>query len=248
MAPLPRRILRLSAADHDRETPPIATNGIHFAESLVETVLHDFTNPGDRVIDPFAGYGTTVLVADRIGRQAVGIELQAHRVEYASTLLREESTSRMLCADARDLASLNVGEFDLCLTSPPYMTACDHPEDPLDAYRTHAGDYSTYLAGLTEIFHHVGARMREGGHIVVNVATLRVDDEVTTLAWDLGRELSREFAFQGEIYLDWDVASSFVAADYCLVFRVTGTSGGDTRGRRSPACTPGGEDEEVANL
>jgi DNA modification methylase len=35
------------------------------------------TKPGDTVLDPFSGAGTTALTADRLGRSAIGIELNA---------------------------------------------------------------------------------------------------------------------------------------------------------------------------
>jgi SAM-dependent methyltransferase len=220
-----RRELALRAVDHHRETPPGATSGIHFAEALVEAVVEDFTRPGDRVLDPFAGWGTAVLVADRMGRHGLGVELQPHRVDHATASLGAGSASQVVCGDARDLGAMDIGEFDLCLTSPPFMTGGQHPEDPLDAYRTHGGDYLSYLAGLRRIFCEVGRHMRDGGHIVVNVATLQTDEGITPLAADLKRELGSLFAFRGEICLDWDVRSAFIVADYCLVFQVNGTGG-----------------------
>ena len=38
-------------------------------------------NPGDVVLDPFAGSGTTLAIAKRMGRSGIGIELNP---EYAS--------------------------------------------------------------------------------------------------------------------------------------------------------------------
>jgi modification methylase len=43
-------------------------------EALLHRVLLATTRPGDRVLDPFAGTGTTLAVARRLGRRAVGIE------------------------------------------------------------------------------------------------------------------------------------------------------------------------------
>jgi len=41
----------------------------------------------DLVLDPFAGSGTTLLVARKLGRNAVGIELSAEYVEMAKRRL-----------------------------------------------------------------------------------------------------------------------------------------------------------------
>ena len=58
------------------------------------------------------------------------------------------------------------------LTSPPYMTAVAHPENPLTGYATDDGDYPTYLRELGEVFAQVADLLRPGGHVVVNVANV----------------------------------------------------------------------------
>ncbi|HEV3041894.1 MAG TPA: site-specific DNA-methyltransferase [Candidatus Angelobacter sp.] len=45
-------------------------------ESLVEQFIQVHTRPGDLILDPFMGSGTTLLVARRLGRRAIGIELE----------------------------------------------------------------------------------------------------------------------------------------------------------------------------
>lgn len=45
-----------------------------FPESLVERVLSVYTDPGDLVIDPFAGSGTVGAVAHRMGRRYLLVE------------------------------------------------------------------------------------------------------------------------------------------------------------------------------
>lgn len=42
--------------------------------NIMKILIARFTNEGDLVIDPFAGAGTTLLAAKRLGRKAVGIE------------------------------------------------------------------------------------------------------------------------------------------------------------------------------
>lgn len=54
--------------------------GAHFAvwpEKLVELMILAGCPEGGTVLDPFAGSGTTLAVANRLGRHAVGIELNA---------------------------------------------------------------------------------------------------------------------------------------------------------------------------
>lgn len=54
-------------------------------EALLERIIKASSNFGDIVLDPFAGTFTTCAVAQRLGRQSIGIEMQS---EYVKTGLR----------------------------------------------------------------------------------------------------------------------------------------------------------------
>ncbi|MWB98315.1 DNA-methyltransferase [Agromyces seonyuensis] len=47
-----------------------------FPEALIERIILACTRPGDIVLDPFMGSGTTAAVAARLGRRCVGFELR----------------------------------------------------------------------------------------------------------------------------------------------------------------------------
>jgi len=70
-------------------------------EALVERVLLACTNPGDLVVDPFVGSGTTPTVAKRTGRRCLGIdsdrlwcEKSRQRVEATPTQMDLLETGR----------------------------------------------------------------------------------------------------------------------------------------------------------
>ena len=52
-------------------------------EKLVEVALIASSNPGDTVLDPFMGSGTTAVVAQRLGRRWIGIERHQPYIEAA---------------------------------------------------------------------------------------------------------------------------------------------------------------------
>ena len=58
-----------------------------FPPTLVEQCIALTSKPGDRVLDPFAGSGTTGEVALKLGRQFVGIELNPEYVDIATQRL-----------------------------------------------------------------------------------------------------------------------------------------------------------------
>lgn len=61
---------------HKRQAGP--GNGGHAAampEALAERCIASASRPGDTVLDPFLGTGTTLAVAERMGRRGLGMEL-----------------------------------------------------------------------------------------------------------------------------------------------------------------------------
>jgi DNA modification methylase len=204
-------------ADLVDQRPAGSEDDVHFPESFVATVLDEYTSPGDVVLDPFAGYGTTLVVAERMGRTAIGVEL----LDEHADLIRSRLTgkARLIEGDARNITALVREPVDLCLTSPPYMTDVDHPENPLNAYETLDGDYGRYLVEIGDIFRQVAALLRPGGHLVLNVANLETDGTITPLAWDMARAVSRHLPLRQETFLCWDEQPEGISGDYCLVFQ-----------------------------
>lgn len=209
--------LLLRAADLVAERPPGTSDDIHFTEALAASIIGHATKPGDLVLDPFAGYGTTVVVAERLGRRAIGIELIPQHLEIARQ--RTRGTARLILGDARRLADHVDEPVDLVLTSPPYMPRVGHPENPLTGYATTDGDYAGYLAGLGEIFEQAATLLRQAGRMVLNVGNpVATDGSVTPLAADIAGAIDRRIPLLGITTLRWDEPPPGIDGDFLLWF------------------------------
>ena len=62
---------------------------VPFPPKLANRVIRLLTDEGDAVLDPFMGRGTTVMVAESLGRHGVGIDVSLEYVETASRLLTD---------------------------------------------------------------------------------------------------------------------------------------------------------------
>ncbi len=60
-------------------------HGCQMPEQLLGRIIRVSSSPGELVLDPFGGSGTTLAVAKKLGRQFVGFELSA---EYAKNVAR----------------------------------------------------------------------------------------------------------------------------------------------------------------
>jgi len=76
-----KEILQLFPGDTVFDTPK--------PESLLQQVIHIATNPGDLVLDSFLGSGTTAVVALKMGRRFIGIEMGEHAVTHCAPRLRK---------------------------------------------------------------------------------------------------------------------------------------------------------------
>lgn len=201
--------------------------GICFSPAFAERLLEEFTEPGDVVLDPFVGFGTTMVVADRLGRRGIGLELLADRVEHVRGLVARPSDVHL--GDVRELPSLGLPTCDASLSSPPYMTRTGHPENPLDGYRSDFDDgvdgYARHVRDLAGVYDLVGSLVVPGGPVLIDVATMRVDGLVTDLAGDLADEIGaecRSLVVEEAIEVVGEEPASWMVADVVLVCRAAG--------------------------
>ena len=79
--------------------------------ALYERIIKASSNPGDVVLDPFAGCATTCVAAERLGRQWVGIDLN----EPARDIIRDRLQREVS-------ANMEWGEIVQTPTEPPVRT------------------------------------------------------------------------------------------------------------------------------
>jgi len=74
---------------------PYSGNRFHPTQKPVaplKTLISAFTKPGDTVLDPFCGSGSTLVAAQQLGRKFIGIELDAcHHATASSRIARREA-------------------------------------------------------------------------------------------------------------------------------------------------------------
>jgi SAM-dependent methyltransferase len=98
--------------------------------AIARTAIADYTAPGDYVLDPMCGIGTTLVEAVHLGREAVGVEYEPLWADLARANLEHARASgasgrgEVWCGDARHLSTLVDpalrGLIAMVLTSPPY--------------------------------------------------------------------------------------------------------------------------------
>jgi modification methylase len=186
----------------------------HPAKMLPAIARHAITaysHPGDLVLDPMCGIGTTLVEAVHLGRDAIGVELEPRWAEQAranATHARAhgaQGNARVVTGDARHLPSLLdpelIGRVGLVLSSPPYGSSIHgqvtaRPGQGVAKYHnTYSPDPANLgrvpqpalLEALGEILAGCRAMLRPGGLLVLTARPYRHRDLLVDLPGQLTR-------------------------------------------------------------
>lgn len=201
-----------------------AAEDVRFSDALARYCIAQFSKPGDIVFDPFAGFGTTLYWAEKLGRSGYGIEFLPARAAYIRSIIRSKENIR--CADMLKQPELPM--MDLSLTSPPYMNRSDHPQYPFSGYTVTGKGYTDYLTDIQRIYRWMKLHMKPNAYALIEVSNIRWNGILTPLAWDIAKAVGEVLTLEQEIILDWQEPGLKEAAygfgydhSYCLIFRNT---------------------------
>lgn len=117
----------------EREPVEVLTHNFHTYPArlhplLCRRLLQQFARPGDHVLDPFCGGGTTVLEAMVRGCQAIGTDINpvALRIARARTLIWSEAQLEQLVTDAQALSDANFSDARRKVSHPLGQAARTH--------------------------------------------------------------------------------------------------------------------------
>lgn len=132
--------------------------GVHHPGSIppgiVAQTLHYYTAPGDLVVDPLAGGGVTLDVADAMGRRCLAYDIEPVRSDVRRN-------------DVRDGIPLEAQPADLVFLDPPYFTMLADAYPDAGASRTHLEGWKRFLRRLAQVAFEA---LRPGGYVALLIA------------------------------------------------------------------------------
>lgn len=119
-----------------------------FDPVLCEIAYRWFSPPGGLVLDPFAGGSVRGIVAARLGRQYIGIDLRAEQVEanraQSATICADGIAPVWHVGDSSDIGAICQGvEADFVFSCPPYGDLEVYSDDPADLSTLSPVDFLT---------------------------------------------------------------------------------------------------------
>ena len=178
--------------------------------ALARNAIQAYSDPGDLILDPMCGIGTTPVEAIHLNRHAVGVELEPRWAKLATANITHAHTqgattpAHIIQGDAHHLPQLlathTTRQPDLILTSPPY--ACQIADLDTKNLRTHTGplrredthNYSpnpnnlghargtTYLTAMADVYKACATVLKPGGYLILVTKDMRTNGSLRNLS------------------------------------------------------------------
>jgi modification methylase len=187
-----------------RYVPESVKHPARMLPAIAAHAVAAYTRPGDLVLDPMCGIGTTVVEAIHAGRDGIGIEYEPAWANIADANIARAHTQgatgrgAVIRSDATRLTSLVPaalqGQVALVVTSPPYGPTVHGLVRPgADGVAKHDNQYGTdkgnlayrgttgLVDGFTQILRGCATLLRPGGVVVVTARPWRKHGELVDL-------------------------------------------------------------------
>jgi len=191
----------------------------------VEKLISLFTKRGMLVLDPFVGSGTTLLAANKLCRQAIGIDINPQFKEIADKRLSAKGFTdyRYIVGDAnKELESID--SVDYIVTSPPYHNilrndskGTRHNNGKLFRMGAREGvhyytensndlgnfdDYADFISAFKEIMTKAFSKLRNGKYCTIIIGDFTVNRVEICVQADIVRFMKEiGFIFSGTTVL-----------------------------------------------
>lgn len=184
--------------EHLRELDPFKGRDVGWVEQMIP-FIREFSKPGDTVLDPFAGLGSTLVAAAIEQRRGLGFEIEPLRVSLMQRRLEEldlaTAEMKIMGGDALQLTmDAAPSSVDLCISNIPYFGCKGFAgsEQTLQCYET--AYYANYLSYLSELLKALKRVIKPAGYLIFMAENIRKPDgTLLPLAWDVAKLLAARF-------------------------------------------------------
>jgi DNA modification methylase len=185
-----------------------------YSPSMMESFIKFFTKEGMKILDPFAGIGSTLVGCQRTGRIGYGIELNT---KYFNTILKRvpKFKNNIINGDSRRVKEYFGNQrFNFCISSPPYWDVLNrstgsfekerndksldvkYSDSDIDLGNIH--DYELFLKELAQVYLDIYDLLVNGSYIVIIVKNIKKGGKFYPLAWDIAKKLSDKYVLKDE--------------------------------------------------
>ena len=178
---------------HNRDNSGAHSGHYHgnFVPQIPHQLLTRYTKKGDFVLDPFAGSGTTLIEAQRMERNSIGIELQpnvaAEAVERIHSEKKQGIVADTFVGDSkifdtkRLLETYKIDNVQFIIYHPPYWDIIKFSDAENDL--SNSPTLESFLCGFRQVVHNTISILENKRYCAVVIGDKYANSQIVPLSF-----------------------------------------------------------------
>jgi len=160
----------------------------NFAPQIPRNLILLYSKPGEVVLDPFVGSGTTLIECKLLGRRGIGVDINPAAIELCRRNLEfkvpGELPQMVKVGDARNLDFLKDESVDLIIAHPPYADAIRYSEN-LEGDLSRIHNIKLFLGEMKKVAQELHRVLKRGRCCSLLIGDLRRNKHVVPLGFSV---------------------------------------------------------------
>lgn len=163
----------------------------NFVPQIPNQLFKRYTKKGDWILDPFMGSGTSLIEAQRLGRNSVGIELQEEVAKEAYQRIISEKNDmcrgRVCVDDSRtsDIKTImqkeGINKFQFVIYHPPYWDIIKFSSDKRDLSNTDS--LNDFLDNFSQVIDNTSQYLEKNRYCAIVIGDKYANSEIVPLGF-----------------------------------------------------------------
>lgn len=163
----------------------------NFVPQIPRQLMLRYTKEGDFVLDPFSGSGTTLIEAQRMGRNSIGVELQQDVATEAIGRIYSEKREGIIADTfvddsknfdfSRILELYNIKNVQFVIYHPPYWDIIKFSDDANDL--SNSKTLEEFICNFKRVVHNTKAILEKGRYAAVVIGDKYADGQLVPLGF-----------------------------------------------------------------